>query len=111
MVKHVLVSSKQFKIMGINFGKEVTDRKELLATTKEKMTEQVSSDKKVRYEELKHVLMQVLARAITNSKSSGRPPSCTWLKTRRWVVKNDEQFQPLPHVPLEQGTCRRSFSD
>jgi hypothetical protein len=73
MIKHVLVSSKQFKIMGINFGKEVTDRKELLATTKEKMTAKVGSDNNVRYEELKHVLLQVLARAITNSKALDGP--------------------------------------
>jgi hypothetical protein len=75
MTERVSVASKQFKIMDIDFGREVTDRKELLATAKEHVTMKVRSDKQTRYEELiKHATLQVLARSTTRRKaqSSGQ---------------------------------------
>jgi hypothetical protein len=37
MTDRVSVASKQFKVLDIDFGREVTDRKELLAAAKEHM--------------------------------------------------------------------------
>jgi hypothetical protein len=72
MTEKVAVASKQFKIMDVDFGKEYTDRKVLIATAKEKMAEKIRSDKKSRYEDLvKNALMQVLARATTKRKDQG----------------------------------------
>jgi hypothetical protein len=69
MTERIAVSSRQFKIMDVDFGKEVDDRKELLALAKEKMSDSVRSDKKARYEELvRHASLQVLARATTKRK-------------------------------------------
>jgi hypothetical protein len=50
MTERVTVASKQFKILDIDFGKEVTERKELLAVAKEKMIDKIRSDKRGRYE-------------------------------------------------------------
>jgi hypothetical protein len=52
MTERVSVASKQFKVLDIDFGKEVTDRKELLAAAKEHMASKVRSDKRARYEDL-----------------------------------------------------------
>jgi hypothetical protein len=69
MTERVTVASKQFKIMDIDFGKEVTERKELLTAAREKLASKVRSDKRGRYEELiKHASMQVLARSTTKRK-------------------------------------------
>jgi hypothetical protein len=72
MTERVTVASKQFKVMDMDFGKESSDRKELMALAKEKMWDKIRSDKKARYEELvKKASMQVLARATTKRKQQG----------------------------------------
>jgi hypothetical protein len=69
MTERVSTASKQFKIMDIDFGKEMSDRKELMAKAKEIMAEKVRSDKRARYEELlRHASLQVLARSTTRRK-------------------------------------------
>jgi hypothetical protein len=69
MTERVTVASKQFKVLDIDFGKELTERKELLAAAREKLSDKVRSDKRGRYNELiKNASMQVLARATMKRK-------------------------------------------
>jgi hypothetical protein len=45
MTEKVAVSAKQFKLLDIDFGREISERKDLLNAAKEKIGEKVRSDK------------------------------------------------------------------
>jgi hypothetical protein len=69
MTEKVAVSAKQFKLLDIDFGREISERKDLLNAAKEKIGEKVRSDKKNRYDELvKKATIQVLAKATVRRK-------------------------------------------
>jgi hypothetical protein len=69
MTEKVAVSAKQFKILDVDFGKDMSDRKELITTAKEKLGLKVRSDKRARYEELiRKASFQVLSKATTKRK-------------------------------------------
>jgi hypothetical protein len=69
MTEKVAVSAKQFKLLDIDFGKEISERKDLLNVAREKMAEKIRSDKKNRYNELvRKATIQVLARATVKRK-------------------------------------------
>jgi hypothetical protein len=69
MTEKVVVSAKQFKLLDIDFGREISERKDLLKVAKEKIGEKVRSDKKNRYDELvRKATIQVLAKATVRRK-------------------------------------------
>ncbi len=69
MTEKVAVSAKQFKLLDIDFGREINERKDLLNVAREKMGEKIRSDKKKRYDELvRKATIQVLARATVKRK-------------------------------------------
>jgi hypothetical protein len=69
MTEKVKASSKQFKLFDIDFKKEVSDRKELMATAKNSILERISESRRAKYEELiRTATMQVLARANTKRR-------------------------------------------
>jgi hypothetical protein len=69
MTDKVVVSSKQFKVMDIDFGKEISERKELINVAKEEIGRKVRSDKKARYDELiRKATIQVLAKGTVKRK-------------------------------------------
>jgi hypothetical protein len=69
MAEKVVTASKQFKILDVDFGKEVSDRKELLTAAKEKVASKIRMDKRARYDELvRSATVQVLARSTTKRK-------------------------------------------
>jgi hypothetical protein len=45
ITERVTVASRQFKVMDVDFGTEITDRKELIALAKTKMADKVRADK------------------------------------------------------------------
>jgi hypothetical protein len=69
MTEKVAASARQFKILDVDFGKEMNDRKELVNAAKEKIGLKVRSDKRARYEELiRKASFQVLSKATTKRK-------------------------------------------
>jgi hypothetical protein len=69
MTEKVAVSAKQFKLLDLDFEKEISDRKELANKAMEKVKDKIRADKKARYEELiRKATVQVLARATTKRK-------------------------------------------
>jgi hypothetical protein len=69
MTEKVAASSKQFKLLDIDFEKEIGDRKELISAAREKVGLKVRSEKRARYEELiRKATVQVLARSTTKRK-------------------------------------------
>jgi hypothetical protein len=52
MTERVTVASRQFMVMDVDFGTEITDRKELIALAKTKMADKVRADK-VRVEKVR----------------------------------------------------------
>jgi hypothetical protein len=69
MTEKVAISAKQFKVMDMDFEKEIGERKDLINKAKELMKDKFRSDKKARYDELiRKATVQVLARATTKRK-------------------------------------------
>jgi hypothetical protein len=69
MSEKVAVSAKQFKVMDMDFEKEIGERKDLIAKAKEVLKDKIRSDKKARYDELiRKATVQVLARTTTKRK-------------------------------------------
>jgi hypothetical protein len=69
MTEKVAISAKQFKVMDMDFEKEIGERKDLINKAKELMKDKIRSDKKARYDELiRKATVQVLARATTKRK-------------------------------------------
>jgi hypothetical protein len=102
MTERVSVASKQFKVLDIDFGREVTDRKELLAAAKEHMTAKVRSDKRARYEDLvKNATLQVLARATTKRKaqSNGQEIWTAPILYRWMTVRQDGSWKTSCGAP------------
>jgi hypothetical protein len=69
MVEKVKISAKQFKLFDVDFKKEISDRKELLATARTSILERISESRRAKYEELvRAATIQVLARTTSKRK-------------------------------------------
>jgi hypothetical protein len=69
MTEKVKASSKQFKLFDIDFKKEFSDRKELMAAAKNSIRERISESRRAKYDDLiRTATMQVLARSTTKRK-------------------------------------------
>ena len=108
MVEKVAVSAKQFKIMDIDFEKEISDRKELMAAAKEKMAAKIRSERKGRYDELvRKATVQVLARATTKRKQQDSG-SEVWTAPILFTVEDREERWELEDM-LRQCKVHPTF--